>query len=86
MKRIGRWILAALAIALLIGAALAENAGEALPGRTGEATAVSPTQAGDAAPSEAQSQILCKLPTRREQSRIQCVRQRIYPTAALCAV
>ena len=33
-----------------------------------------------------QSQILCKLPTRREQSRIQCVRQRIYPTAALCAV
>ena len=34
----------------------------------------------------AQSQILCKLPTRREQSRIQCVRQRIYPTAALCAV
>ena len=34
----------------------------------------------------AQSQILCKLPTRREQIRIQCVRQRIYPTAALCAV
>ena len=33
-----------------------------------------------------QSQILCKLPTRREQIRIQCVRQRIYPTAALCAV
>ena len=30
----------------------------------------------------AQSQILCKLPTRREQIRIQCVRQRIYPTAA----
>ena len=30
----------------------------------------------------AQSQILCKLPTRREQSRIQCARQRIYPTAA----
>ena len=54
MKRIGRWILAALAIALLIGAALAENAGEALPGRTGEATAeISPMQAGDAAPSDA---------------------------------
>ena len=35
---------------------------------------------------KAQSQILCKLPTRREQIRIQCVRQRIYPTAALCAV
>ena len=53
MKRIGRWILAALAIALLIGAALAENAGEALPGRTGEATAeISPMQAGDAAPSQ----------------------------------
>ena len=31
---------------------------------------------------EAQSQILCKLPTRREQIRIQCARQRIYPTAA----
>ena len=30
----------------------------------------------------AQSQILCKLPTRREQIRIQCARQRIYPTAA----
>ena len=34
----------------------------------------------------AQSQILCKLPTRREQIRIQCGRQRIYPTVALCAV
>ena len=30
----------------------------------------------------AQSQILCKLPTRREQIRIHCARQRIYPTAA----
>ena len=30
----------------------------------------------------AQSQILCKLPTRREQIRIHCERQRIYPTAA----
>ena len=30
----------------------------------------------------AQSQILCKLPTRQEQIRIQCARQRIYPTAA----
>ena len=54
MKRIGRWILAALAIALLIGAALAENAGEALPGRAGEATAeISTTQAGNDAPSDA---------------------------------
>ena len=34
----------------------------------------------------AQSQILCKLQKRREQIRIQCARQRIYPTAALCAV
>ena len=33
-----------------------------------------------------QSQILCKLQMRQEQSRIQCARQRIYPTAALCAV
>ena len=33
-------------------------------------------------PSGAQSQILCKLRMRREQSRIQCARQRIYPTAA----
>ena len=36
--------------------------------------------------SQAQSQILCKLQKRREQIRIQCARQRIYPTAALCAV
>ena len=34
-----------------------------------------------------QSQILCKLQMRHEQSRIiHCARQRIYPTAALCAV
>ena len=33
-----------------------------------------------------QSQILCKLQMRQEQSRIQCARQRIYPTATLCAV
>ena len=33
------------------------------------------------------SQILCKLQMRHEQSRIiHCARQRIYPTAALCAV
>ena len=32
------------------------------------------------------SQILCKLQMKREQIRIQCARQRIYPTAALCAV
>ena len=37
---------------------------------------------GDGAFVLAQSQILCKLPTRREQIRIQCARQRIYPTAA----
>ena len=36
---------------------------------------------------EGQSQILCKLQMRHEQSRIiHCARQRIYPTAALCAV
>ena len=28
------------------------------------------------------SQILCKLQMKREQIRIQCARQRIYPTAA----
>ena len=33
-----------------------------------------------------QSQILCKLQMKREQIRIHCARQRIYPTAALCAV
>ena len=34
-----------------------------------------------------QSKILCKLQMRHEQSRIiHCARQRIYPTAALCAV
>ena len=34
-----------------------------------------------------QSQILCKLQMMHEQSRIiHCARQRIYPTAALCAV
>ena len=37
--------------------------------------------------SQGQSQILCKLQMRHEQSRIiHCARQRIYPTAALCAV
>ena len=36
---------------------------------------------------QGQSQILCKLQMRHEQSRIiHCARQRIYPTAALCAV
>ena len=36
---------------------------------------------------QGQSQILCKHQMRHEQSRIiHCARQRIYPTAALCAV
>ena len=41
---------------------------------------------GDIEAHMAQSQILCKLPTRREQIRIQCAQQRIYPTATLWAV
>lgn len=41
----------------------------------------------DIAKDTGQSQILCKLQMRHEQSRIiHCARQRIYPTAALCAV
>ena len=50
--------------------------------RNGHSSKTLRTSFGDVEVSMAQSQILCKLPTRREQIRIQCARQRIYPTAA----
>ena len=69
--------LASVATSLLAG--LVDGIAEALPMLL-PAAASMVTEMG-------QSQILCKLQMRHEQSRIiHCARQRIYPTAALCAV